>query len=194
MGRVQKQLDPQKRGTKETVQAPGCPPLSIRWMASAGGGPAGGRPNSPPAGSPSLACRSPAPCCPAPLPAPPPAVQCGPPAAASPPTPGRWRGWRKVRVAKLERGAPTPTTSSSGHATLAPAHPLPLLLAISSASSSRSCWAWRLARSAAASSCHGNPEHDPWGSPQPTASTFHSQYSEPLASSSQTPFPGLPPP
>ena len=37
MGRVQKQLNPQKRGTKETVQAPGCPPLSIGWMASAGG-------------------------------------------------------------------------------------------------------------------------------------------------------------
>lgn len=32
MGRVQKQLDPRKRGTKERVQAPGCPPLSIGWL------------------------------------------------------------------------------------------------------------------------------------------------------------------
>lgn len=46
-------------------------------------------------------------------------------------------------------------------------HPLPLLLAISSASSSLSCWAWRLARSAAASSWIENKtDSDPIGNYQ----------------------------
>lgn len=56
------------------------------------------------------------------------------------------------QTSPLPHTAPYTTDHITAHKT--PAHPLPLLLAISSASSSRSCWAWRLARSAAASSCH----------------------------------------
>lgn len=175
MGRVQKQLDPRKRGTKERVQAPGCHSSKHR-MASAGGPGVEGGPSCPPAGSPSSACRSTSSVLPCSSSSSSSSCTCGPQPRFSSNARALGRV-EKVRVAKLGREPhPPPPPVEPRHA--CPSSPLALLLAISSAQLVPFLLGLALQRApaAAGSPGHGNPEHDPWG---------------PTADSTPSPFPVL---